>query len=192
MKRLLLILGTALSCASCGLFTNVPAQVHVENVTPGTIDYTIASATQSAVYKETQPTATIVGEPGSIGVTFTTMDVQYADPTNNLTPKPLDSKSVAPLELRFTVRVDSSNYPADPAAAQPIDQTKIGQQVNVGKTTITLPVITRQVETFGDQKLNYGDAGITAEVTLSGTDDAGFPASVQLDIPITFTGPQNQ
>lgn len=188
MKRLLTLIGAALSCASCGLYTNIPAQVHVETVTPATIDYTIASATQSAVYKETQPTVTLVAEPGSIGVTYDTMAITYGDRTL----APVSSSDIFPLTQRFTVRVESSNYPMDPGGAQPIDQTKVGQQINVGKTTVTLPVITRQVEDYGNKKANYANAGLTAEVTLSGWDDAGFPTSLPpIEIPITFTGPQN-
>lgn len=188
MKRVLLCLAAALSVSGCGLYTNVPAQYHVAEVKPASLTYQKPDTDGYRAIEVVPAQVTVVAEPGSIGVTFDTAKVSYVSDFARNTF--VSESDISTLNLRLSFRVESSNYPSDPTGG-PIDQKAIGQAVHVGRNTITLPVVTRHVEDYG-MKTAINASAITAQVKLTGTDDAGFPAELAVYVPITFHGAPGQ
>lgn len=178
----------ALSLSSCGLYTNVPAQYHVAEVKPASLTYQKPDADGYREIEIVPAQLTMIGEPGSIGVTFDTVNVQYL--TDVVRKTFVSESDISTLNMRMSFRVESSNYTSDPVAG-PIDQEKTGQAVYVGRNTITLPVVTRHVEDYG-MKTAINASAITAQVKLTGVDDAGFPAEMAVYVPITFHGAPGQ
>lgn len=176
-------LALAAALPGCGTFTNVPAMINVQDLKPAVLTYQFTNGTAGArEIKIDQPTVTLVGQPGSIGVTYDRMIVTYLDAQ---TEAPADRNKLPPLSLRSTFRVASSALPGTTGASGLIDQTKVGQQVFASSTTITLPVVNSYVEQYG---LSLFTPGVTAQVQLQGSDDAGFPADLAFYVPISFVG----
>lgn len=183
LQTMLAPLALAAALAGCGTFTNVPAMISVKDLKPGVLTYQFTNATAGArEIKIDQPTVTLAGQPGSIGVTYDRMLVTYLDAQ---TEAPVDRAKLPPLSLRSTFRIDSSALPGPTGATGLIDQTKLGQQVFVSSTVLTLPVVNSYVEQYG---LTVFSPGVTAQVVLQGSDDAGFPADLAFYVPISFIG----
>lgn len=154
--------------AGCGLYTNIPAQVQLDappSSVVATVDYKVQQGTISAEINN--PTVTLAGEPGSIGVTYDEIAIEYLPQGLNLNP--------STVVIAGSIRVPSSHQ---------FDEN--GNAV-VGTATTELPIISSQVVALGspntDGRIN---SQISAKVTLSGTDDAGFPASYTFFVPINF------
>jgi hypothetical protein len=180
LRRALLPLAALLSLSACGFYTAIPAQIHA-SVTPGSVAYSAPDATGVLTDKVTQPTLILTGEPGSIGMTFNFMTVDYLGADGKVIT------NLAELVLRNTIRLEASQYPQDPAGPN-IDFTKVGTSLHVAQTTVPLPLITRALEIYGSSS---GAAPVvTAQMLLSGTDDANFPTPLSgpltVDVPITF------
>lgn len=184
MKRHLLAAALALSTAACGWYTNIPASVYVKSVTPGTLNYGATDTRGVREIKIDNPNIVLQGEPGSIGVNFDSVVVRY------LLSNGTESKNLPRLSMGMTFRVESSNYPSRPDEKE-ISLEAVGKQIAAGVSTVTIPVITRHVEQFGEKATGDAEANaaaITAEVTMSGFDDANLPVSLVARVPIFFSG----
>lgn len=185
MKRTLIAAATTiLSLAGCGWYTNVPAQIAVHSVKPGRVTYEPPDTRGIREIKVEPAVVTIQGEPGSIGASFTEMSVTYK--LINLSNA---SSKLPMLRMGFTFRVDSSVYPTQPTAAR-IGQAEQGTAIDVGKRELEFPVITRHVEQFGlETQAPEGNAAmVTADCSCIGADDANLPITLNVQIPIYFSG----
>lgn len=152
---------------SCGLYTNIPAQIKVassDNVT-ATVTYTVDQNKISADVKN--PKITLQGDAGSIGVTYNEIKIEYLPTSLSLNPRTV--------VIAGSIRVPSSH------------QFDANNKIVPGSTTTELPIISSHVVQLGNP-LSQGriNSQISAKVTLSGTDDAGFPASLEFFVPINF------
>lgn len=183
MKRPLIMAALALSTSACGWYTNIPASIYVKSVTPGSLVYGPTLTSGARDVKIDHASIELQGEPGSIGANIDSVSVLYRLSNGS------ESKELPRLSLGMTFRIESSNYPVDPALA-PIPQDEVGTRISVGKTTVAIPIITRHVEEFGakNQPPEGNAASITAEVTMSGYDDANLPVSIMARVPIFFSG----
>lgn len=179
MKRLSILVSTVALLAGCGMYTNLPAQIRVGEVKPAKVTFEKPDASGVREVNIEQGTVTLIGEPGSIGVTYEKMNIDYLAINESTVPQ----GELPPMDLRMSVRVGSSNFPGD--VKGPLEQDKIGQTVQAGVGTFTVPVVTKFVEQYG-LKTNVG--ALTAQVRLSGQDDAGLPADMVLYVPIVFHG----
>lgn len=166
----------------CGWYTNLPASVYVAAVKPGKITYEPANAQGVREIKTENPVVTFRGEPGSIGVTIDKCIVRYM--LSNDSQAPQDKLPGMTLGLSF--RVESSNYPTQPGAGR-IDHSQVGQFVEVGKTEVEVPLLTRHVEAFG-QDSSVNASLVTAVAEFKGSDDAMLPVSLYAQVPIYFSG----
>jgi hypothetical protein len=62
--------------------------------------------------------------------------------------------------------------------------------IEAGKREIEFPVVTRHVEQYGLESARpEGNAAmVTADCTLIGTDDANLPVTLNVKVPIYFSG----
>ncbi|PIQ26747.1 hypothetical protein COW36_00670 [bacterium (Candidatus Blackallbacteria) CG17_big_fil_post_rev_8_21_14_2_50_48_46] len=155
--------------AGCGLYTNIPAQVKISPGTNGglraSVTYTVDQSRISAEVKN--PTLVLEGEPGSIGVTYDTINIEYLPQSLTLNPRVV--------RITGSVRVGSSHQ-----------FDKDGKPIPA-KGEVELPIISSHVVELGNP-LSQGriNSQISAKVTLEGTDDAGWPASLDVYVPINF------
>ncbi|MGE3725229.1 MAG: hypothetical protein AB7I41_06740 [Candidatus Sericytochromatia bacterium] len=153
----------------CGLYTNIPAQIKVSAASESSINasvtYTVDQSRISAEIKN--PKIALEGEPGSIGVTYDTITITYLPESLSLNPKVVT--------ITGSVRVPSSH------------QFDKEGNVLTGKGLVELPVISSHVVELGNP-LSQGriNSQISAKVTLQGQDDAGWPASLDIYVPINF------
>jgi hypothetical protein len=182
VKRLLLGLAALLTTSSCGMYTNVPAQIHVMTVKGATVTYSLPDTAGNRESKIDAPEITLAGEPGSVGCTFEQMKIDYFQINNAR----VSSQYVPPIDMRVTTRVESSNFPTDPLSG-PVTSESLGKTLAVGKTTFEPPVVTRHVTAYGLNTTENAGA-IWAQVVLIGTDDAGIHQEVTAYVPITFLG----
>ena len=157
-----LVAVASMTINACGQFTNFPAQYHISDTSglTATVSYPLATGTATTGEVNVKlPRLVVRGEPGSVGVNFDQMDVSYnvADIT------------AAKSEISF--RVNSSHFR---------DATG---NVIVDGGSIDLPVISPRVIEYGRRQTS---GNISARVTLSGTDEAGWPTSLQVNVPIVF------
>lgn len=161
-KKILLPLITLSSMilSSCGQYTNFPAQYHVAGNSNlvATIGYPATGSTNNSV-AITLPKLVVKGEPGSVGATFDQIDVSY------------NTADITASKSEITFRVDSSHF-----------RDNSGNVV-VDGGAIDLPVISPKVIEYGRRQ---GASNISARVTLSGTDDAGWPTSLPVNVAIVF------
>lgn len=183
MKRLLSTFALALATTACGWYTNIPASIYVKSVSAGTISYgAVTNGTRQVTVDV--PEITLQGEPGSIGANFDSVSVRY------LLSNGTESKNLPRLSMGWTFRVESSNYPSRPEERE-LEQDAVGKKIAVGATTISLPIVTRHVEQFGEKASGDAEsnaAAITCEVTMSGFDDANLPVAIVARVPLFFTG----
>jgi len=166
-RRFAGFLMTGLLLAGCGYYTNLPAQIKLDaptdnNIT-ATVTYTVGEANQlSADIKN--PKVALTGEPGSIGVTYDEISIKYLP------------ESVSPaVTIAGSIRVPSSH------------QFDENSNVITGRVETEIPVLSSKIVQLGSPLAsNRITSQISAQVTLSGTDDAGFPASYQFFVPINF------
>lgn len=183
VKRFLIMAALALSTTACGWYTNIPASIYVMSVKPGALNYGPTLTSGARDIKIDHPEIILQGEPGSIGANFDSVTVRY------LLSNGTESKNLPRLSMGMTFRVESSNYPSRPGETE-LDQTAVGAKIAVGAATVAIPIITRHVEEFGavGQPPEGNAASITAEVTLSGFDDANLPVTLVARVPIFFSG----
>lgn len=167
MRHYLAGMALAFTLIGCGLYTNIPAQIKLApaaNVT-ATVTYTVDQNRISADVKN--PQISLEGEPGSIGVTYNEITIAYLPESLSLNPRTIT--------IAGSIRVPSSH------------QFDAENKIVVGKTTTEIPVISSNVVQLGNP-LSQGriNSQISAKVTLKGTDDAGFPASLEFYVPINF------
>ncbi|HEY9856469.1 MAG TPA: hypothetical protein V6D05_12080 [Stenomitos sp.] len=163
MKRIGIIAVVA-ALSGCGWYTNVPAQVSVVNIEPATVQVAI----EGTKVTFTNPTVTVQGQNGSIGTTFGTATVSYDKDSG------IASKSMA-----MSLRVEPTylkKYPTESSTTTDVEFTP-------GSGKALLPVVDQSVVDALKTKRS-----ITATVTLLGLDDAQFPTSVTLYVPIVSTG----
>ena len=192
MKRLLgmsLVLGLMAPLAGCGWYTNVPAQIHIKSVSPSaiTVNYKEPAAGAKALYEATISDAvlTLAGDPGSIGATFYSVNVKFTDGTSG-NGQPGAATGLTEQAIDMSFRVEPSVFREDPRK----DELGTGNweegKLIIGTGQMSLgAVVNRQVLDYGFKRTSNV---VTALVTLSGYDDAKFPATVTVNVPITFTG----
>ena len=153
----------------CGYYTNFPAQYHiVQNADyplTAEVAYTVDGA--KVTYSIKNPKLLLEAEPGSIGVTFNTLTIDYG-PTTIAAQLPRTT-------VYTTMRVGTSNY-----------RDKDNKYFMIGYGVSELPVINTKVVSIGTPPSGV-TFPITASIQLDGTDDAGFPAYFEFKIPINFT-----
>lgn len=169
LKKKIAGLFFALVLAGCGLYTNIPAQIKIASASDAglkaSVTYTVDQNRISAEVKN--PTLVLEGEPGSIGVTYDTINIEYLPPSLNLNPRVI--------RITGSLRVPSSH------------QFDKDGNVIVGKGQIELPVISSHVVELGNPlSQSRINSQISAKVTLEGVDDAGWPASLDVYVPINF------
>lgn len=174
------------SLGGCGAYTNIPAQIVVAEVKPGKVTYTVTNTDGAKQTSIEEPSVTLRGDPGSLGVTYNTMNVKYYDIASNQLP----STSIPSMKLGLTVRVESSVFPNDPLAVGEMNLGDVGQKDYVGRYSFSPPILTRHVEEYGaSSDLTKGNqAAVYAEVELVGADDANWPADLIFFVPIIFSG----
>lgn len=185
MKRLLPFLFALVATPGCGFYTNVPAEIVVTEVQGASLVY--GTGINEASIKITEPTCVLRTNPGSIGADFTLMEVSYL----NIAGSAIAATDIPPMKLWYSIHVDGSNFTDNPLSLNgPMPNVDVGKNVWIGKTNVTLPIVTRHVEQYGAKtELNAGNyAGVSAKVTLSGKDEALFPISVVFSVPIMFSG----
>ena len=181
------VVGVALAslASGCGWYTNIPAAIVAVGVTPGRVLYEKKS--NEVITTITNPKVTFRADPGSVGATFDLIDVTYV---RNDGRTKTDAALLPAMVLGATVRVDGSVYPDNPLAAGPLDQTKVGTNVFVGRFEYEIPVITRHVEAYGSRSSgNEANANaIYAQCIFRGADDANWPIEATVIAPIVFNG----
>lgn len=156
--------------AGCGWYTNVPAQISVQGVEPGTVGVVFPSSGPPTF---TNPTLTAIGEQGSIGATYTQAQLAYFDSAG---------KAISDLEAKGVFL----NLRVAPASLTPYtsDSTK-DRTFTQGTGKAMMPVVSQKV-------LDYAKANkpgpITAQVLLIGKDDAKFDTTLNVYVPIVFSG----
>jgi hypothetical protein len=157
--------------SACGQYTNFPARVHIsgESNLVGEVTYTTdAQGKVTAVAKN--PKLIVIGEAGSVGATFDSMNITYQGVPDTFAAKVVN--------LKTGLRVDSShNFER---TINP-DKTIVTKMIP-GKGNMDLPVVNPDVIRSGLTLLTP----VTAVVTLQGIDDAGFPVDLQFGVPINF------
>ncbi|MNX88006.1 hypothetical protein D3C86_1199610 [compost metagenome] len=156
--------------AGCGWYTNVPAQISVQSVEPGTVGVVFNGNSPPAF---TNPTVTATGEHGSIGATYTQAQLTYFDGAGKAITE-LDAKGVY-LNLRVA-----------PASLTPYtSDTSKDRTFTQGTGKAMLPIVNQKV-------LEYATSNkpgtITAQVVLVGLDDAQFGSTLRVNVPIVFSG----
>lgn len=152
---------------ACGLYTNIPAQIKVASTqTPSaTVTYKVDQSKISA--DVVNPTIALEGEPGSIGVTYDEITIEYLPANLSINPRQV--------VIAGSIRVPSSH------------QFGENNQVVVGRVETQIPVVSSHVVQLGNPlSQNRVNSQISAKVTLKGTDDAGFESIKELYIPINF------
>jgi len=155
-----LIALSSMTINACGQFTNFPAQYHISGTSNlvATVAYPPSGATGTGVVV-TLPKLIIKGEPGSVGATFNQMDVSY------------NTADITAAKSEVTFRVDSSHFR---------DATG---NVIVDGGAAELAVISPKVIEYGRRQ---NASNLTARVVLSGTDDAGWPTEMPVNVSIVF------
>lgn len=194
MKRTLLLLAiaTALGMAGCGWYTNVPAMIHVKSVEPATVtvEFTKNKTDNVVTAKYTQPTITLESQPGSIGATFKDMRIAYYDRSLGQGPDP---KKPMPeigggqeLYLKAYVRVEPSTLHEDPSKGYLEMKDIPDKRLVIGSAKFVAPVITNEVLALGDPASSTRKSLIFCRVVIEGEDDAKWPYSKEVFIPISF------
>lgn len=191
MKRLLgmtLALGLLAPVTSCGWYTNVPAQIHVKSVMPTGITVTYKPSSDPKLTYEatvTDAVLTLAGDPGSIGATFYSVDVKFTDGTAG-DGKPVDAAGLSKQVIDMSLRVEPSVFREDPRKDELDDKNWEERKLIIGTGQMSLgAIVNRQVLDYGFKRPSNI---VNAQITLSGYDDAKFPTSLSVNVPITFTG----
>lgn len=157
MKIKLLLSSILLSItASCGQFTNLPAQYHVDGTSEFVAIVTYDSNKNATVKL---PKIKVKGEPGSIGASFDTMNITY------------NVGDVSATQVSVAYRIDSSHFRDEKG------------NIIVGGGTFELPVVSPRVIDYGKRQ---GASNIAAKVVLSGLDDANWQTTLEFGVPIVF------
>ena len=185
MKRLLqmgLVLGLLAPLTSCGWYTNVPAQIQVKSIQPSavTVSYAEPGAGAKSTYVATVGDAvlTLSGQPGSIGVNFRNAKVDYFAPGNE--------NAVFSRNYPIDLRVEPSVYREDPRKDELGTNNWEDAKLIIGTGQLSLPMLVDRAV------IDYGFGRTTsmlyALITFSGEDDAKFPQTFEVSVPIVFSG----
>jgi len=193
VKRLLgmgLALGLMTPVTSCGMYTNVPAQIHVKSVLPAsiTVNYKEPAVGAKATYEAAISDAvlTLAGEPGSIGATFYSVNVTFTDGTTQKDGNPVAAAGLTKQAIDMSLRVESSVFREDPRKDELSDKNWEDGKLIIGTGQMSLGAfVNREVLDYGFKSTSNV---VTALITLSGYDDARFPTSLTVNLPIVFTG----
>lgn len=163
---------TAALTTSCGYYTNIPAQIKVSTTQSNVATVTYSASGDSVAAEVKNPVIALEGEPGSIGVTYNKITIDYLPESLQLNPRKV--------VITGSIRVPSSH------------QFDENNKVVVGRVETELPIISVQIVQLGSPGSQTRiTSQISARVTLEGTDDAGFPASKELFVPINFVSTSN-
>lgn len=185
MKRLLgmgLLVGLLAPLTSCGWYTNVPAQIQVKSIEPSavTVTYKETDSGAKAAYDATVTDAvlTLSGQPGSIGVSYRNARVDYFAPGSE--------SAVISRSFPIDLRVPPSVYREDPRKDELGTGTWQDGKLIIGTGQLTLSMfVDREIIQYG---FGSGSKMLYALVTFTGEDDAKFPQSLEVSVPIVFTG----
>lgn len=194
MMRVLLVSGAAaaLGMAGCGWYTNVPAMIHVKSVVPATVtvEFTKNKTDNVVTAKYTQPEITLESQPGSIGATFKDMRIAYYDASAGTPPSvaspSLDIFSGKELYLKAFVRVEPSTMHEDPSKGYLEMKDIPDKRLIIGSGKFVAPVINNHVLEQGDPGKATRKNLIFCRIVLEGEDDAKWPYSKEVFIPISF------
>ena len=178
MKRCIPVAFLLLTIGGCGQYTNIPAQVHLKSVdVPAGITYSFDATTKSIVSTVVNPKITLENELGSIGITFDTMTVTYFVASGRNSIPNTGTKADSSTHLRVAIRVPSSQLNRD-----------ANGNVNApgSSGSIELPVISPVVTSWG--QTHFAEGNLSVAITLNGTDDASYPRSLDINLPITLSG----
>lgn len=163
MKRIGILAAFAV-LTGCGWYTNVPAQLSVVSIEPATVQVAI----EGSKVTFTNPTVTVQGQNGSIGATFGQANVTYSE-----------GSGIGKKSLAMSLRVEPTylkKYPTETSTSKEVEFTP-----GTGKGL--LPIVDQAVV-----DALKTTRSMTATVTLVGVDDANYPTSLTLYVPITSTG----
>jgi hypothetical protein len=147
---------------SCGQYTNLPAQYHIE----GTSEFVaIVSYDSNKNANVKLPKIKVKGEPGSIGATFDTMNITY------------NVGDISASQVSVAYRIDSSHFRDEKG------------NIIVSGGTFEIPVVSPKVIEYGKRQ---GASNISAKVVLSGLDDANWPTTLEFGVPIVFVAGSGQ
>jgi hypothetical protein len=192
-----------LATAGCGWYTNLPAQLDVISIEPAVVavEYVRTkpeSPLQGITAKYTQPTVTFAGQPGSIGVTFRKIGITYYRPGSGSEPGDCtatkcgdviaDINSGKELRLMEFVRVDTSAMREDyEKGYQEMDPAEFSKKrLIIGQGKAQVPIINNEVLTLAVPTKTTRPSMIYAKVIFEGEDDAKWPYTKEVNIPITF------
>lgn len=199
MRRVLVTAaGAALGVTGCGWYTNIPAQVDVISIEPSSVavEYLHSkpdSPLKGITAKFTNPTITLAGQPGSIGLTITKVSITYWDTGSGPSLGTIIGKEQ---RLLTTVRVGTSAMREDYSKGyQEMDPTTAGgvsewqkKRLIIGQGKFLAPIVNYDVLLLGSsENTTQRRSIIYAQVFLEGEDDAHWPFSRGgISIPITF------
>ncbi len=156
-KILLTFVGTlGFIISSCGQYTNFPGQFHVSGTSDLVAEISYDSSKNAKIKL---PKLIIKGEPGSIGATFESMNINYG------------TADISSYNVPVSFRIDSSHFRDEK------------DNVVVSGGTYDLPVISAKVIEYG-KRVNVNN--LNATITLTGSDDANWPTTLQIGVPIIF------
>lgn len=180
MKKFFVGASMLLMTAACGPYTNVPAQIHVKSIEPSSVTVTYKTENNTLSSSFTNPTISFVGEPGSVGAVFSQAKITYyyLDPAKN--GAAVAPGSVANQDLDINISIGTSNY------KDPDDSKKI----QLGTGAWLAPIVNRAVTDYGADRSSAAKE-IVANIVLIGRDEAWFPITMEISIPINFVGDLN-
>ncbi|MEB3298598.1 MAG: hypothetical protein VKO21_03840 [Candidatus Sericytochromatia bacterium] len=187
IRSLVLVLSATL--VGCGIplpFVNFAAQVSLKSVEPATVTVSYTKdATNQVTASFKNPVVTLEGAPGSVGALFTSMELTALDPGNPANLLPLFANSQNRAIVPITLRVATSALREDPRAGtvNPVGQDQ--QKIVLGQGKAELPVVSNGILEHGKTRTN---GPLTVSARLSGKDDAQWPLSLEVLVPVAFSG----
>ncbi|MBM3271005.1 MAG: hypothetical protein FJZ01_25510 [Candidatus Sericytochromatia bacterium] len=184
----------ALGLAGCGWYTNFPAAIDVVSVEPSTVavEYLHSKPDgpiKGITAKYTNPTITLAGKPGSIGATFRTMNIVYYATGQGVAGGVIpDINGGKALVVKSLVRVDSSAMREDyEKGFQEMDPAEFPKKrLIIGQAKFVAPVVSNDVLALAAPGASTRPTMIWAHIVLEGDDDARWPYTKEVMVPITF------
>lgn len=178
VKRYIPLAFLLAAVGGCGQFTNVPAQIHVKSVdVPAAITYAFDATTRTTVATVANPKITLEGELGSIGITYDTMTITYFTANGRNSVPGTGTKTDGSTDIRFSIRVPTSHLNRDSNGIV---------NAPAASGSVEIPIINPVVTKWGET--HFLEGNLSAAVTLNGIDDASFPRSLDINLPIALQG----